>query len=43
VQALGQYGKEASNAVPALRKMQADPQFGSRAEEALQKINSGSP
>jgi hypothetical protein len=42
-EALGHYGKEASNAVPALRKMKADPQFGAQAQEALDKINSDLP
>jgi hypothetical protein len=41
--ALGHYGKEASNAVPALRKMKGDPQFGAQAQQALEKINSDSP
>ncbi len=40
--ALGHYGKEASNAIPALKIMKADPQFEVLAEESLKKINSDS-
>jgi len=43
VQALGRYGKEASNAIPLLKAMQADPQFRWEAGEALKTISYTDP
>jgi hypothetical protein len=43
LEALGHYGKEASNAIPVLKAMQASPYFREQPGEVLKKIIAGSP